>query len=73
MSRCSNCEYSSFSGGPDPLSDICDGCQCDPDTGFGGFTDHSVGRHFNNEEEQANFYRDIEIFGFDEDDDMFWP
>lgn len=49
MSNCKNCQY-----GPsmDPMSDICDGCRSDADTGWGGFTDHSIGVHFNSDEEE---------------------
>ena len=30
----------------------------DPDTGWGGFYDHRVDKHFNNIEEQNKFYED---------------
>lgn len=36
--RCGNCPY----GGYDPCSDYCDACRHDPDTGWGGETDHSL-------------------------------
>jgi hypothetical protein len=39
--RCLTCSYS-WDGEPDPLCDICDSCQHDPDTGWGGETDHSI-------------------------------
>ena len=55
MLKCKNCPYS-FGGEPDSLSDWCDECRCDPDTGWGGFTDHSVGEHFMNEQEQKTYY-----------------
>ena len=55
MKNCENCEYS-ICGEPDSLSDWCDECRHDPDTGWEGFTDHSVGEHFMNEEEQRKFY-----------------
>ena len=60
MRNCSNCPY-----GPhyDALSDYCDGCTHDSDTGWGGFTDHSIkdndsnSKHFNTEEEQQAYYK----------------
>ena len=36
-------------------SDICDHCQNDPDTGWGGFTDHRLGKHFYSTEERARY------------------
>lgn len=61
--RCSKCPHSSF-GSRDPLSDICDGCTSDPDTGWGGFTDHSINRHFNSTSDYNNRY-------YDDDDDEY--
>lgn len=55
MSKCQTCPYSS-GGNYDPLSDWCDECTHDPDTGWGGFTDHRVGQHFNNEAERQAYY-----------------
>lgn len=55
MSKCQTCPYS-FGGNYDPLSDWCDECTHDPDTGWGGFTDHRVGQHFNNEVERQAYY-----------------
>ena len=55
MSKWSNCPYS-WGGECDPLSDWCDECRNDPDTGWGGFTDHSVGMHFNSEKERDAYY-----------------
>lgn len=55
MLKCKNCEYSTC-GKPDSLSDWCDECRNDPDTGWGGFTDHSVGEHFMTETEQQEYY-----------------
>lgn len=49
--NCKNCPYST-TGEPDSLSDWCDECRNDPDTGWGGFTDHSVGKHFMTETER---------------------
>lgn len=54
--NCKGCPYNDFGIGPDPMSDICDGCRNDPDTGWGGFTDHSIGKHFDSIEE-ADDYR----------------
>ena len=39
--RCKDCSHGSFLGGPDPLSDWCDSCQSEPNTGWGGTTDNS--------------------------------
>ncbi len=63
--KCSNCEY----GGYDPCSDICDACMCDADTGWGGFYDHSIGRHFDSEEEQRKYYEEHVDDCDDSDDD----
>lgn len=51
MRKCSECEY-----GPYSCSDICDDCVSDPDTGWGGFTDHSIGVHFDSENEKDEYY-----------------
>ena len=67
MSRCSGCKYGSY----DPSSDICDGCTSDPDTGWGGFTDHSVGKHFSNEDERDEYYKRMDDFEDDEMPDNF--
>lgn len=55
MSNCKTCPYS-FGGNYDSSSDWCDECMCDADTGWGGFTDHRVGKHFDNDEEQQAYY-----------------
>lgn len=55
MSKCKNCPHS-FGGHYDPLSDWCDSCTHDPDTGWGGFTGHRIGKHFNCEKEQHTYY-----------------
>lgn len=61
QSKCSGCKYST-GGGRNPLSDICDGCTHDSETGFGGFRDHSLkdesgnSPHFKNSSEQAELY-----------------
>ena len=40
----------------------------DPDTGWGGFTDHRVGQHFNSREEQIEYYRTHDVDDeYDED------
>ena len=54
-SKCSTCEYGPYNS----LSDFCDDCMNDPDTGWGGFYDHRVDMHFNSEEEQAEYYRNL--------------
>jgi len=60
--NCSNCPHSTFGGGYDPSSDVCDSCTCDPDTGWGGFTDHSISDddgnpiHFDSDDERQEFY-----------------
>ena len=40
----------------DPLCDACDSASNDPDTGWGGFTDHYAGKHFNTNKEQNDYY-----------------
>lgn len=56
MGGCAHCPYGSY----DKLSDICDGCRNDPDTGWGGFTDHYLGRHFESERARDTY---IERYG----------
>lgn len=68
MSKCSGCPNATF-GKSDPMSDVCDGCQNDPDTGWGGFTDHSIGKHFYSDDERNEYLRDHED---DEDFDDNW-
>lgn len=60
--KCSECEHRLFKGG-----DICDGCKFDPDTGWGGFTDHSIGKHFNSDEERDKWYEEHKEEDEDED------
>lgn len=55
--KCSTCPE----GGYDPCSDICDICKNDPDTGWGGFTDHSVEKHFNSEKERDEYYQKLKV------------
>lgn len=61
--NCDTCEYGPY----DSLSDICDNCTHDPDTGWFGFTDHSFSDnhnnplHFNNEDEQFEFYNNNKL------------
>ena len=66
--NCSECEYATF-GEMDPMSDICDGCMNDPDIGWGGFTDHRVDKHFSNEKEQEDYYKNFfDSDGFENDE-----
>lgn len=62
--RCSECPYS-FGSGPDALSDICDGCQHDPDTGWFGYTDHSQEDEYGH---HRHYFDDCD----DDDDDEWW-
>lgn len=39
--------------------DACCGESNDADTGWGGFTDHILGRHFNSEEDREEFIRSL--------------
>lgn len=64
--NCKNCQHS-ICGAPDPMCDICDDCRTDPDTGWGGFTDHSIDKHFNSEEEAKEYYKTHD--NVDNDDD----
>ena len=51
---------------PDPSCDMCDGWQNNPDTGWGGFTDGYLKKHFYSEEERQEYkehlkkYEDLE-------------
>lgn len=65
--KCENCPHS-ICGERDNLSDICDGCTSDPDTGWGGFTDHSVNRHFNSNEEADKYYERYHNYDDEHDD-----
>lgn len=40
-----------------PNCDACEGHTNDPDTGWGGFTDHSLGKHFDSEEERIEYLK----------------
>ena len=44
--KCKGCPYGY--GSPDTNSDFCNSCRNDPDTGWGGYTDHSTGKHYDN-------------------------
>lgn len=66
MNGCRNCQYGTS---PDPMSDICDGCRNDPDTGWGGFTDHSLGKHFYSEDERQEYRRIYDDYDSDEIED----
>jgi len=57
MFKCKNCNHGNS---PDPLSDICDVCQNDPDVGWGGFTDHYLGKHFYSDEERMLYLKNKE-------------
>ena len=48
-----------------PMCDMCNEESNDPDTGWGGFTDHRVGKHFNNEQEQSDYYKNCRNNGID--------
>ena len=52
---------------------MCDGHSHDPDTGFGGYTNHFTGKHYFNEEdercEMENVHNDPEV---DHDPDDSW-
>ncbi len=37
--------------------DACDAESNDPDTGWGGFTDHFLGKHFMSEEERSEYIK----------------
>lgn len=54
---------------PDPSCDMCDGWQNDPDTGWGGFHDGYLGRHFSSEEEREEYRRNMENYESDEAED----
>ena len=53
---------------PDPSCDMCDGWRNDPDTGWGGFTDGYLGKHFNSEEEREDYIRNNSGFNMDDFD-----
>ena len=38
--------------------DICDGLRHDPNTGWGGFTDHHAKKHFYTDDEQTKYYKE---------------
>lgn len=60
---------------PDPSCDMCDGWQNDPDTGWGGFTDHYLGKHFDSEKERDEYRQNNTGFDMDDidhDDDDMW-
>lgn len=55
MEQCKDCQYGAY---PNSLSDICDDCRNDPGVGLcGGFTDHSIGKHFLTEKERDEWYK----------------
>lgn len=67
--NCTTCPYGIF-GSRDALSDICDNCTSDPDTGWGGFTDHSISDndghcpHFYSEDEHDDFFETLDADDF---------
>ena len=63
--NCDKCPYGPYYNS---LSDFCDECMQDPNTGFGGFYDHRIGRGFMSEEEQHQYYKD-HYFDDDESDE----
>lgn len=66
MPNCSNCPWNeSYSNS----SDICDSCQNDSDTGWGGFTDHRLGRHFYSNEERNDYCERYEAIYDDRTED----
>ena len=50
---------------PDPSCDMCDSFAHDPDTGWGGYTNHFTGRHHSSEESETQ----NSFWGDDDDDD----
>lgn len=42
----------------DPLCDACDSESCDPNTGWGGFTDNFAKKHFDSDADQAKWYEE---------------
>lgn len=51
------------------LCDACDSESHDPDTGWGGFTDHFARKHFNSEKEQNEWYEKQNSYGGIEDEE----
>lgn len=70
--NCFNCKYSN-GGARNGISDMCDSCMNEPDTGWHGYTDNSVRdeynnpRHFNSNEE----FDIWSIMSEDDEDDYF--
>ena len=48
---------------------MCDADSSDPDTGWGGFTDHRVNKHFYSHKEQRDYYKNYHIEKVDSGDD----
>ena len=74
MKNCSACPYSTH-GSRDALSDVCDGCSHDPDTGWGGYTNHSVSDEFDHHphyysEDEEEYKSVFDLFDFDDDDNF---
>lgn len=64
-----NCDKCSYGPYYNSLSDFCDECMQDPNTGFGGFYDHRIGRGFIDENEQAEYYKKYLDNDSDDEDD----
>lgn len=56
---------------PDPSCDMCDGWQNDPDTGWGGFYDGYLGKHFSSEKERDE-YRENNLMSDEKEDSEDW-
>ena len=63
--NCSSCQY----GGYNSCSDICDNCMHDSETGWFGFTNHRIGKYFENEEEQSEHYQKYFDEEYDDEND----
>lgn len=59
------CSCSARRTSPDPCCDMCDASQNDPDTGWGGFTDHHLQKHFNSESDRNEYLK------YDQTDDEY--
>lgn len=49
--RCATCPHS-IGGSPNPLSDNCDGCRSEPNTGWFGSTDNSIDPDSDDDEDE---------------------
>ena len=48
---------------PDPSCDICDSWKSNPDTGWGGYTNHFKNKHYNTDEEELREYNSRDVYG----------